>query len=91
MEFTWDEAKRLSNIEKHHLDFIDVWQVFDGDHIKGPAKPGKSGEERFLVTGLIDGLYVTGIFTMRDTVTRVISLRRARANERRAHQALHGS
>jgi hypothetical protein len=31
MKFTWDEAKRLSNIEKHGIDFADVPPMFDGD------------------------------------------------------------
>ncbi|ATR19138.1 putative cytosolic protein (plasmid) [Roseomonas mucosa] len=91
MEFEWDDNKRLKNIERHGLDFLDVWQLFDGDYIKGPAKLGEGGEERFLITGMIHGLYVTGVFTMRGTVTRVISLRRARNNERREHEEIHGS
>jgi uncharacterized DUF497 family protein len=90
MEFEWDEAKRLANIEKHYIDFIDVWEIFENDYIRGPAKPGVGGEERFLVIGIISGLYVTGVFTMRGTVVRVISLRRAHRNERTEHQEVHG-
>jgi len=30
MEFEWDEAKRLSNLEKHRIDFADVEAIFDG-------------------------------------------------------------
>jgi uncharacterized protein len=29
-EFEWDEAKRLSNIEKHGIDFKVADLVFDG-------------------------------------------------------------
>lgn len=90
MDYEWDEAKRLSNIEKHFIDFIDVWEIFDNDYIKGPARVGLGGEERFFVTGLISGVYVTGIFTMRGSSLRVISIRRARLNERRKHQEVHG-
>jgi hypothetical protein len=28
MEFEWDEAKRLSNLDKHGIDFLDVEEVF---------------------------------------------------------------
>ena len=35
MEFEWDDAKRLSNIEKHGIDFRDALDVFD-------ARPRKS-------------------------------------------------
>jgi uncharacterized DUF497 family protein len=90
MEFEWDENKRASNIFKHGIDFIDVWQMFDSDYITAQAKLGKDGEQRFLVTGLINGSYVTGVFTMRGDVTRVISIRKARTNEWKQHKALHG-
>ncbi|MBW4670447.1 MAG: BrnT family toxin [Cyanomargarita calcarea GSE-NOS-MK-12-04C] len=33
MEFEWDEAKRLANLCKHGIDFIDVPGVFDGDTV----------------------------------------------------------
>ncbi|MBI5714567.1 MAG: BrnT family toxin, partial [Chloroflexi bacterium] len=30
MRFEWDEAKRLTNIKKHGIDFSDVPPMFDG-------------------------------------------------------------
>ncbi len=30
MQFEWDESKRISNIRKHGIDFLDVPKVFDG-------------------------------------------------------------
>jgi uncharacterized DUF497 family protein len=30
-EFEWDENKRLSNIRKHGIDFVDIPVVFEGD------------------------------------------------------------
>ncbi len=30
IEFEWDEQKRLSNLEKHGIDFIRACQIFDG-------------------------------------------------------------
>lgn len=29
MNFIWDEAKRMANIAKHGLDFMDAARVFD--------------------------------------------------------------
>ena len=89
MELEWDEKKRTSNVEKHGFDFLDTWKMLEGDHIKEVAKQGEGGEERFLATGLIDGIYATVVYTMRNGVIRVISLRKARENEQRKHQALH--
>jgi uncharacterized protein len=31
MEFEWDEAKRLANLDKHGIDFVDIPEVFEGD------------------------------------------------------------
>jgi uncharacterized protein len=33
MEFEWDEDKRLTNLRKHGVDFVDVPSIFDGDTI----------------------------------------------------------
>jgi uncharacterized DUF497 family protein len=30
MEFEWDEGKRLANMAKHGLDFVDAPVLFDG-------------------------------------------------------------
>jgi hypothetical protein len=44
-EFEWDEQKRLINIEKHTIDFLDVDRLFEGPHLLGLAKIVK-GEQR---------------------------------------------
>ena len=90
MEFEWDESKRLTNIDKHGFDFVAVRQLFEHEHVKGMARSGKDGEQRFTATGFVYGVYATAIYTIRGDATRIISLRRARVNERREHQALHG-
>lgn len=90
MEFEWDENKRISNIEKHGFDFIDAWQLFDNEYIRERAKLGKNGERRFLAVGFVRGCYASVIYTMRGNIVRIISLRKARENEQRKHQTLHG-
>jgi uncharacterized protein len=32
-DFEWDEDKRLENLRKHGIDFVDVPSVFDGDTV----------------------------------------------------------
>ena len=88
MIFEWDEAKRLSNLEKHGLEFLDVSALFGGFHVRGEAAT-IAGEERWWATGRIDDVLATVIFTRRGDAIRVISLRRARHEERRRYQALH--
>ena len=89
MHYEWDERKRLSNIEKHGLDFFDVGAVFEFQYVKVPS--ARSSEERLLAIGTIEGRYVTVVYTMRGEVIRIISFRRARYEERDAYQKLYGS
>lgn len=88
MRFEWDERKRLSNLEKHGLDFIDASAVFENPHIMVPSAYG--GEERFLAIGILEGRFVTVVYAMRSETIRVISFRRARHEERQKYQELYG-
>jgi uncharacterized DUF497 family protein len=87
--FEWYEEKRLSNIKKHSLDFLDAGILFSGPRIEGNAKT-VDGEDRRATTGMIEDVYVTAIFTMRGDTVRMISLRRARHGEKKRYQELHG-
>jgi uncharacterized DUF497 family protein len=86
--FEWDEAKRLTNIAKHRLDFRDAGLVFDGRsalHI--PAL--HLDEMRFLSVAMIGGKFYTVIWTQRPTARRIISFRRARDGEERAYRQIY--
>lgn len=88
MEFEWDEEKRQINLIKHEIDFADARAAFDGR----PAfeSPGRSAlEERRLTVAELDGRFVTVIWTRRGEKIRIISARRARDAEERAHRQLH--
>lgn len=89
MIFEWDEAKRLSNLEKHGFDFNDAYLLFGAPHIQARATT-VDGESRWSVTGTIMGVLATAIVTRRGESIRVISIRKARHEERQGHQALHG-
>jgi uncharacterized protein len=89
MDFEWNEAKRLANIEKHGLDFLDADLLFGNPHLIGPAN-AVDGEQRWLMVGTLDDVYVTLIFTRRGSVIRAISMRRARDAERKRHQEVFG-
>ncbi len=86
-DYEWDDIKRDSNLRKHGLDFVDVWQILEADHVREDARPGSDGEPRLKATGTIGAVCATVIFTLRDDVIRIISLRRARQQERRALDA----
>jgi uncharacterized DUF497 family protein len=87
--FEWDEVKRLANLEKHQIDFIDMQEIFDGRATVEVA--GNSDvESRHLTTGSVDGKLYSVVWTQRDSRIRIISARRARDGEERTYRQLHG-
>ena len=89
MEFEWDEAKRLSNVAKHGIDFRDVRPLFDGrpvaqlDSIRG-------GEWRVVTIGEVAEGIITVVSTDRGRRRRLISARRASRDERREYRQILG-
>ncbi|PNG25319.1 BrnT family toxin [Methylocella silvestris] len=90
MDFEWDETKRLKNIKKHALDFIDAVVLFSNPHLTGLAKT-IDAEERQLATGMIEDVCVNAVFTMRGSTIRIISMRRARDAEKQRYQKIFSS
>ncbi|MCZ8148449.1 MAG: BrnT family toxin [Roseomonas sp.] len=90
MEIEWDERKRLANIAKHGLDFEDADLVFEQPHLVGEAR-AVGDETRHCAIGYVGEGLVAVIYTMRGEAIRIISMRKARDNERRRfHQEVHG-
>jgi uncharacterized DUF497 family protein len=88
-EFEWHEAKRLANIEKHDIDFRRARLLFDGRTILITLVP-KPVEIRLSAIGELDGRMVTAYWTIRGRMIRLISVRRARREERRKYRQLYG-
>ncbi len=87
MDFEWDERNRLSNIEKHGIDFIRARLIFDGPVIV--KRSSHSEEERWIATGRVHGRYVTVIYAIRGRARRLISARKARDEEKKQYRSLH--
>ncbi|MEG4344502.1 BrnT family toxin [Microcoleus sp. A003_D6] len=85
MEFEWDETKRLTNLSKHGLDFIDVPLVFDGEIVTVEDERFSYGEQRFVTFGLLQGRVVAIVHTEREECTRIISARKATKYEQRIY------
>lgn len=85
--FEWDENKRLANIVKHGIDFEDALEVFFEPHLDEALNHPLEARRKAL--GPIGDHLVAVIYTWRGTSIRIISVRRARANEQRAYRALH--
>jgi uncharacterized DUF497 family protein len=89
MEFEWDENKRLSNLEKHKVDFMRMKLVFDGRPVTNTENLG-GDELRYLTTAEIDEIFYTVVWTQRGETRRLISARRASDAERRNYRSIHG-
>ena len=87
LKFEWDENKRLSNIDKHGLDFYDVASVFLDEH-KVYIKDTRNsyGEIRYNVIGMKDGELLSSVcHTNRNDKVRIISFRPASRKERKIY------
>lgn len=81
MRYCWDEAKRLSNLRDHGIDFVDAQAVFEGATFTCPDDRYAYHERRFVTLGLLKGIPVSIAHTETDEEIRVISFRKATDNE----------
>lgn len=83
--FEWDEEKRRFALQKHGLDFLEAVEIFETDHL---CLPGRSDIEiREIAVGYVNENYLAVVFTMRGEATRIITVRKARRDEREAYDA----
>jgi hypothetical protein len=85
--FEWDSVKAAANLRKHKVSFEDAQTVFSDERarlIDDPDHP--EDEERFLLLGLSSSLrllVVAHCYRSTDNVIRIISARKATADEAR--------
>lgn len=78
--FEFDALKSESNLAKHNIDFVEAQRLWsDPMLLEVPAKT--EDEPRYLVIGVIDDKHWSAVITYRGTNIRLISVRRARAEE----------
>jgi uncharacterized DUF497 family protein len=73
MDFEWDEAKRVSNLEERGVDFRDAALIFEGTVIAKEDMRENYGERRFRAVGQVDNEYYVVAYTWRGSVLRIIS------------------
>ena len=88
VEYTWDEAKRESNIEKHGFDFADAALVYENPD-KVTLDTERRGERRSQDVAFValKGKILALAYIERDENVRCISFRRADKKERRLYEA----
>ena len=81
MRYTWDDAKRQSNLIKHGLDFSDAPKVFAGPLVLFEDGRHDYGEQRMIGIGLLGFLVVLIVHVESDEEIRIISMRKADSDE----------
>ncbi|HEY6358871.1 MAG TPA: BrnT family toxin [Vicinamibacterales bacterium] len=86
MDFAFDPEKSAANLRKHGIDFIGAQALWkDPDRLEIPAR--SEDEPRTQVIGRIGALVWSAFITVRGERTRIISVRRARDEEKTAYYA----
>ena len=80
MEFEFDPLKSASNLAKHGIDFDAALALWRDDRLL-EVQARTTDEPRWLVVGRIAGVAWSAVVTYRDHRVRLISVRRARAEE----------
>ena len=81
MLITWDEPKRIANIDKHGFDFAAITDDFFEQALIIPAKQG-----RHMALGRLDDGTVAVVFVMMgNEALSIISMRPASKTERRLY------
>ena len=73
MGIEFDPAKRVANLAKHGLDFLDAPQAFKAEIARRPDMGRDYGEPRIVTLGLLRGRAVLVVWTPRGGARRVIS------------------
>jgi hypothetical protein len=81
MEFEWDASKSQANLEKHGIDFVEAQHLWeDEDRLEIPART--EDEPRHVLIAALGQKLWSAFFTYRKGRIRLISVRRARREER---------
>jgi len=81
MKTEFDPIKDAANIQKHGISLARAVEM----NVLAVVEDDRFDEPRFRAYGTIDGEAFCLAFTLRDDVTRVISLRRAHLKETRRY------
>ena len=83
IRFEWDDAKNERCVRDRGFGFADILPAFLDPNRRVERDHRRDyGEERFRLYGRVAGRLFVIAYTRRDTVTRIISARKANARER---------
>ena len=81
MDFEFDASKSKANLGKHRIDFVEAQTLWeDEDRLEIPART--EDEPRYVLIAALGQKLWSAFFTYRNERIRLISVRRARKEER---------
>lgn len=82
LNFEWNPNKAKANLKKHGVSFDLASYVFvDSERIEYLDDFEDHGEDRFRTMGLVSGVLLVVVYTMRGNSVRLISARKAEPHE----------
>jgi len=88
LTFEWDEAKRLKTLADRAIDFRQIRLLWRTTTVR--TRSDRNGELRWQIVGPFEGKLFSVVYTEVDDVIRIISARRARAEEEEWYRSLLG-
>ena len=76
-----DEQKRQANLEKHDVDFISAYQLWQSTMIVLEDDRFDYGERRWIGIGKLQSRVMVVVYTQRGKIIRLISYRKANKRE----------
>ena len=86
MKFEYDDNKSQINKEKHGIDFIDAQNLWKDENALIITVNIVDDEVRYALISVFKDKCYTAIFTLRDEIYRIISVRRCRKNEEKNYE-----
>jgi uncharacterized protein len=81
--FEWDTAKSNYTLAQRGFDFYFASRVFESEtYVEAFDDRHSDDEPRFVVVGVVDGVFITVIYTARISRKRILSARRSTRTER---------
>jgi uncharacterized DUF497 family protein len=81
-QFEWSDAKARANLKKHEVSFQEARRVFDDPAARDEVDDrDEYGEDRFTITGIVNGRLLTVAYAERQGRIRIISARKATRHE----------
>jgi uncharacterized DUF497 family protein len=84
LEFEYDDNKSLSNLDKHGIDFEEAQRLWEDENAL--IIPAKIVDSEIRYAMIARGKCFLTVFTMREHLYRLISVRRCRKNEEKHYE-----